>query len=226
MSEVYGHTWLQWKECMVDWAKHHGIEVPPAFNPAVDKCGTECHKFLLSIQHHAGIQLDNGKFGEHTYKLLSPLLPGPTKQELFLKEMHWGISNNPSIHYSQTRPMPLANWKAHKLPLTTDCSGSLTCCAYAAGIPDPNGLGYNGQGYTGTMLTHLRHISRSEIRPGDFCIFGAAPGDHVAGVMEADNDPLLFSHGYEGAPLSIRLSVEARYHVGQPITWLRVPFWS
>lgn len=224
MSEVYGHSWVEWKKCMVNWATHHGVDIPASFDPTLDKCGSSCHSFLLSIQHHAGIKLDDGKFGIHTYNLLSPLLPGPGPQERFIDEMLWGVNNNPNIHYGQLRPMPLGRWKQHDLPITTDCSGSLTCCAYAAGIPDPNGRGYDGQGYTGTMLQHLRRIPKADIRRGDFVIYDGAYSDHVAAVLEVGPDPLLFSHGYEGSPTKIRYSTESRYHVGATVTWLRVPF--
>ena len=54
----------------------------------------------------------------------------------------WGIANEPRIHYGEIRPIPLGR----TLPLTTDCSGFVTICYYLAGAPDPNGLGYSGQG--------------------------------------------------------------------------------
>ncbi|MHB8469552.1 MAG: Hint domain-containing protein [Gaiellaceae bacterium] len=46
---------------------------------------------------------------------------------------------------SEMRPIPLAR----TLPLTTDCSGFVTLCYHLAGAPDPNGRGYDGQGWTG-----------------------------------------------------------------------------
>ena len=42
-----------------------------------------------------------------------------------------------------------------RLPLTTDCSGFVTLCYAWAGAPDPRGLGYSGQGWTGTLLANL-----------------------------------------------------------------------
>lgn len=224
MTEVAGHHWTAWKQAMLTWSKKHGVDVPPSFDASVDHCGDGCHAFLTSIQRHAGIKLDDGKLGIHTQKLLTPLLPGPTPVERLLAQYHWAVNNQPSIHYAQIRPHPLQKWKSHTTPLTTDCSGAVTCAAFAAGLPDPNGRGYDGQGFTGTLLDHLQHISRAIIRPGDLCVFGGGDGDHVAAVTEVHADPLLFSHGYEGAPIFILFSTEARYHWGDPVTWLRQPY--
>lgn len=67
-----------------------------------------------------------------------------------------------SKHYSQHRPMThlglpaTATWEA-------DCSGYATGTFYRAKqllklpIEDPNGLGFSGWGYTGTLLSHNFH---------------------------------------------------------------------
>lgn len=130
----------------------------------------------------------------------------------------WGIQNEPQIHYQQLRPM---DGLAHprKLPLQTDCSGFVTLCFKWAGGPDPNGLRFNGQGYTGTMLQACTHIARSAARPGDLVVWGPPPGRHVAMVLEAGNDPPLVSHGQEKGPVEIRFSIENQYQPA-PAVWL------
>jgi cell wall-associated NlpC family hydrolase len=105
----------------------------------------------------------------------------------------WGIANEPRIHYGEARPFPLTRL----LPLTTDCSGFVTLCYYLAGAPDPNGLGYNGQGWTGTLLGHLGPTVF--LLPGDIVVWGEYPGHHCALVLEAGDDPLMCSHGRERA---------------------------
>ena len=70
------------------------------------------------------------------------------------------------------------------LPLATDCSGFATLCYFLAGAPDPNGLDYCGQGYTGTLLRHLPHVGQSDVRPGDIVVWGSYPGRHCAVVLE------------------------------------------
>jgi hypothetical protein len=128
----------------------------------------------------------------------------------------WGIRNAARIHYTEARPMPLRRG----LPLATDCSGFATLCYYLAGAPDPNGLGYIGQGYTGTLLRHLPHVPQDKARPGDLVVWGRYPGHHCALVLEPGDDPLLASHGSESGPLEIWLSDEQRLQDGRPATWL------
>jgi hypothetical protein len=128
----------------------------------------------------------------------------------------WGVRNAARIHYAEARPMPLRR----DLPLTTDCSGFVTLCYFLAGAPDPNGLGYIGQGYTGTLLRHLPHIGRAEAQPGDIVVWGRYPGRHCAVLLETGEDPLLASHGQERGPLELRFSTEQHVHEGQPARWL------
>jgi hypothetical protein len=137
-----------------------------------------------------------------------------TTRRRIVAAARWGIANEPRIHYGEIRPFPLAR----TLPLTTDCSGFVTLCYFLAGAPDPNGLGYSGQGWTGTLLRHLAPTDR--LRAGDVVVWGAYPGHHCALVLEPDGgDPLMCSHGQERGPLAIRYSDEC---ARQPpvVAWL------
>ena len=138
-------------------------------------------------------------------------------------QARWGIAHQPAIHYAEIRPIPLEQYKHHQLPLTTDCSGWVTCCNYAAGAPDPNGLGYNGAGFTGTLLDHLETINLRDAKVADLVVFGAHPGNHVVIILEGagESNPLVGSHGNEAGPVAISLQAEARGFPGQPITVLR-----
>jgi cell wall-associated NlpC family hydrolase len=138
-----------------------------------------------------------------------------TTRQKIVTAARWGISHEPQIHYGQVRPFPLAR----ALPLTTDCSGFVTLCYFLAGAPDPNGLGYTGYGWTGTLLRHLAPVAAEHARRGDLVVWGPYPGRHVALVLEPGEDPLLCSHGWERGPLEIRFSEECR---AQPatVTWL------
>jgi hypothetical protein len=136
-----------------------------------------------------------------------------TTRQRIVAAARWGIANEPRIHYGEARPFPLSR----RLPLTTDCSGFVTLCYFLARAPDPNGLGYDGDGWTGTLLRHLPAAAR--LRPGDIVVWGAYPGHHCAVVLEVGDDPLLASHGQERGPLSIRFSEESRYQPSE-VTWL------
>jgi hypothetical protein len=138
-----------------------------------------------------------------------------TVREKIVTAARWGIEHELEIHYGEIRPIPLGR----RLPLTTDCSGFVTLCYFLAGAPDPNGNRYSGYGWTGTLLHHLKAIGPVDVRPGDIVVWGRYPGRHCAIVLEADEDPLLCSHGAERGPIAIRFSAECRY---QPATvaWL------
>lgn len=129
-------------------------------------------------------------------------------RELVVKWAHWGVTNEPLIRYAQARPMPLLP----TLPLTTDCSGFATLCYFLAGCPDPNGAGYDGSGYTGTLLSNGKHVTKTQARPGDLVFFGPGTADHVCVLIETGADPLLVSHGQDAGPLEIRLSAEKAAH--------------
>lgn len=60
----------------------------------------------------------------------------------------------------------------------SDCSQWVTSIYWSCGLPDPNGLNYTG-GYTGTLASNGREISRDELRPGDLILYGASPFFHT-----------------------------------------------
>lgn len=107
--------------------------------------------------------------------------------------------------------------------LMMDCSEAVTLLCKWTELADPNGLGYSHAGYTGTMLAHLSHYTAAwHANVGALVVFGPATGDHVAVVIEPHpTDPLLWSHGFNGGPITIRLSAEARLH-RPPVTFLSI----
>lgn len=130
------------------------------------------------------------------------------------KLMDEGVANKARIHYAQIRPFPIhldENHWAHE-EFSTDCSGSYTILCRLAGLPkDPNGANYNGSGYTGTLMAHMRPITRAQLKIGDAVIFGNFPGHHVVMVRELGGDPKIFSHGQEAGPWYSPLSYEAKF---------------
>jgi hypothetical protein len=122
----------------------------------------------------------------------------------------WGVAHEPQIHYAEVRPIPV-HVKPLSLPLTTDCSGFATLCYLWGGARDPNGLGYSGAGFTGTLLRNGRRIRRlGSALAGDLIIYGPTPGHHVVVVVEPGADPLVASHGSEDGPKLLRHSDEAK----------------
>ena len=144
--------------------------------------------------------------------------------------MDFLVAHEPLIHYKQIRPMPtldfteqeLADHFKAKKTISMDCSESVTMLCRLAGLADPNGNGYNGQGFTGTMLNHLKHYSSPlSADVGALVVFGPGTGDHVCMVRKRGRDPLLFSHGTERGPFYIHLSDEKRAQ-HPPTTFLSI----
>lgn len=116
------------------------------------------------------------------------------------------------IDYSEIRPMEYMYDLEH-LPVREDCSTACTKDNKAGGLPDPNGLGFDGQGYTGTMLKHLRRIAKHQVQIGDKVVWvdPAEPSGHHVGTVLAihpDGDMDIGSNGRPTDPRSVLLSVE------------------
>jgi cell wall-associated NlpC family hydrolase len=102
--------------------------------------------------------------------------------------------------YYQVRPYPssVSGFDIHG----SDCSGTFTLAYklahdhFGSKVQDPNGLGFNGQGYTGTLDAHGTRISGSQAKPGDAAFFYSDHG-HVTGYL---GDGKLFSHGFMPYP--------------------------
>ena len=144
--------------------------------------------------------------------------------------MRYLLAHEPQVHYAQVRPMRTVHLTEAQLDtllanhgaIAMDCSESVTCLCKWAGLHDPNGNGYDGQGFTGTLLDHLPHYSNPPAAMvGALCVYGPGSGQHVAMVYEPGPDPLMWSHGAENGPRLLRHSVEAAFH-RQPSTFLSI----
>lgn len=144
--------------------------------------------------------------------------------------MRYLLEHEPQVHYAQQRPMDTTRISEPILRamltaghgITMDCSEAVTALCKWAGLRDPNGLGYNGYGYTGTLLATLPHYTDPRrARVGALVVYGPGTGEHVSMVLERGSDPLLWSHGLEGGPVKVRLSQQRQYHA-RPVTFLAI----
>ena len=60
----------------------------------------------------------------------------------------------------------------------SDCSQWVIAMYHSAGVRDPSGNNYN-TGFTGTLSSTGKHISRAQLKPGDLVLYGPAPHHHV-----------------------------------------------
>ena len=111
-----------------------------------------------------------------------------------------------------------------RVPEWEDCSSFATWTYFVAGAPDPNGAGYNGSGYTGTLSRHGRRLggegsSRSQqlklAQPGDLVFYGPGwPWGHVSIYIGGGQ---VVSHGTESGPN--RTPIDYRSDRGQIRTY-------
>jgi len=123
------------------------------------------------------------------------------------------------IGYSQTAARPMQLVGPEDTPSHADCSSSVTTIYQAAGFEDPNGRGYDGAGYTGTLVAHGRPVQRSEIQPCDLVFYGSAsarPGfpagapTHVGMVM--DRKGAIFTFGSDPGPSFRKIDYRSDLH--------------
>lgn len=158
----------------------------------------------------------------------------PEQRQHLHRLMRLLLDHEPAVHYAQVRPMRTATIHTEAqlaaaldspAGVTADCSEIVTLLLRLAGCHDPNRRGYDGTGYTGTMLASLPHYTNPKgANTGALVVFGPRTGDHVAMVLEPDGkggNPHLFSHGAERGPLDVTLRTERKYH-RPPVTLLSI----
>lgn len=138
----------------------------------------------------------------------------------------------PDVDYEQVRPMRTRDLTQtrltvdleHNVPVTMDCSESVTLICRLAGLKDPNGLGYDGYGYTGTLLDHLPHFTNyQELHKGSLIVYGDGTGTHVVMVVTPNGEnPEVYSHGSHANHAIWDLATENTYHPDEPRTLLAI----
>jgi len=130
---------------------------------------------------------------------------------------NWAVANRGGFTYTEG-PQRMEGIGHPGIPCHADCSAFVTLCYNWAGVSqDPNGQGYDGQGYTGTLLSNGQQIDISQVVPGDVIVYGPGTGDHTALVIQGGSNPLTVSMGQQGDPNYCYVSQDGR----QPQRYLR-----
>lgn len=143
-----------------------------------------------------------------------PVFDPKKKQRLgIVNTAIFGYHNRDAIHYTESglrmygvrnhiKPPQVTRWE--------DCSSFATWCYWVAGAPDPNGLGYNGQGFTGTLIQHGTRVTHPSLSPGDLIFFGHQTiPSHVAIYIGSNR---IVSHGSEGGPYLLPWNYRSDIH--------------
>ncbi len=158
----------------------------------------------------------DGVVGPNTFRALLPHYDGyarwlvaavakamknpTTIRQRIVAAAYTGYANRDNIRYTQSAQRMEGVRKKIRppdYPRYEDCSSYATWCYYVAGAPDPNGLGYNGQGYTGTQIGHGKETSNP--RPGDLVFYGPSHSSINHVTLYVGNGRVI-SHGQESGP--------------------------
>lgn len=168
------------------------------------------------FQEKVGLKRD-GVYGQETHKKLAKyfdeygaflmtkskkLLSVADPRDTIIAYAIFGYNNRSSIHYTQGPSRMYGvkhNTRPPSIPYWEDCSSFSTWCYWGAKVRDPNGLGYNGYGYTGTLSQNGRK-TYTPVK-GDLAFYGYSwPYSHV--VIYIGNGKCV-SHGSEIGPVLI-----------------------
>lgn len=168
--------------------------------------------FFLVIEHKVqrplAWRLAAGRRANRAVTFKPAPLPKPART--LIRDADYLIAHGALVRYTQTAArMTIVRDRLQLPPLARtiweDCSSSITGLYWLARLADPNGLDYNGQGYTGTQAVHGRVVWRlgqplSKLRPGDIVFYGAFPHSHETMYLGAGR---VFSNGSDAGPFNL-----------------------
>jgi peptidoglycan hydrolase-like protein with peptidoglycan-binding domain len=171
-----------------NFQRDHGIKVDGVYGPST-------HKALAKYFDAYGMKLMNDMAYEYRQEndpinqMVSAALEIYNYCRLTGRGQYTQTGRRMSIVRNKLKtPFPAKTF------LYEDCSSSCTGISFIAKIPDPNGLGYDGEGYTGTMSVHGFRVPEPAI--GAFGFFGWKwPYTHVVMCIARHPQTLVFSWG-------------------------------
>jgi len=121
------------------------------------------------------------------------------------------------ISYSQRRPFVGPPPLEDRVQSWIDCSGFVTDACEAGGLPDPNGRGYDRQGYTGTIVGGTVPTTKASLKKGDIVMYGFTTSSSGAFPYGSPTHTALYVGG--GYVVSMGSSVGPSY---LPLNYRRV----
>jgi len=178
---------------------------------------------IKEVQRRHNLHVD-GILGEHTWAAmqnlmardgyaqyiwhnLPKLITASAWQDKLRLYALFTYGHRDAIHYSQQRPMR-GMYCPPGLNAYMDCSEGVTNAYKCAGLPDPNGYGYNGTGNTSTLLAHGQRVGLSDLRIGDLILY-ANPW-HVSMAISHSQ---VWSNGSEGGPYLLPPAYRSIYSI-------------
>lgn len=166
--------------------------------------GVATHRKLGAFFDTYGIWLLNG------YRIVSPAERAQARlvtaaMAAYNDRAFIGYTQGPGRMYLVRHRVNDPSWLFRHVYFAEDCSSTATWLAYAARVDDPNGLGYNGQGFTGTQAANGHRVFSSTAPVGSFNFYGGGPPySHV--TVRVSPGGRCLSHGSSPGPLLVALN--------------------
>lgn len=127
---------------------------------------------------------------------------------------YW-YAHRASIAYSQARPFQMG--KPPWVPTRWDCSAFVTVCHYAGGATNPNQRPWDGEGYTGTLMSGGQRCGLVDLEIGDLIFYGYTTSPSPAFPVGSPTHVALFV-GYENhTPMVLSMG-------GYPMSYMPVTY--
>lgn len=179
----WDHTVYPWQDfsayagpylvnAIIVFKERHGLGTAPKLGAVAHNALEKAHRKGSTTEwafDALAIELCTQYYNEH-HKT-----PEQVIRESIVSAAFYWYAHRYAIAYAQTRPFE--ECKPPIVPKQWDCSAFATNCHYAGGAPDPNGLGYNREGYTGTLIDHGTRVDTiHDLSPGDLIFYGHSSG--------------------------------------------------
>jgi hypothetical protein len=174
---------------------------------------------VYGIATHRALAPFYDAWGIHLLNLVHVTTPAERRRATLLSAAMVLYNRRSIVHYTQG---PARMWIVRNRLRTVarlaampydyeDCSSSVTGLYYVAGLSDPNGLGYAGYGFTGTLAEHGYAIPAATAKVGALYFYGSGfPYHHVTMNVAPGR---AFSHGSESGPSIINPVYPGLNHV-------------
>lgn len=154
---------------------------------------------IYDLETHRYLAPRYDQYGAYLMNKVNKEVNKPNARYVITAYATFGYNQRYKIHYTQSslRMYGVRNKiRPPKIPIYEDCSSFSTWCYWGANVPDPNGLRYNGWGYTGTLSQH--GVRTRDPKPGDLAFYGTGTYSHVVVYI---GDGRCISHGSERGPV-------------------------
>jgi putative peptidoglycan binding protein/NlpC/P60 family protein len=188
----------------------------PKADPTTDVFDQRLKSQVTEFQRARGLTPADGEIGADEYAALKQFIDAfgrvliqraakaaaeaNTTRKKIVAAARLCFDHRDEIHYTQSSKRMdgvRRKLKPPQFPVQEDCSSFVTWCYFAAGAPDPNGNGYDLNGFTGDEVQHGTEVATPRL--GDLVFYGRGRNgiNHVNLYVGGGK---IIGHGGEAGP--------------------------